>query len=229
MSQLIPVFVVNCGYESATYSRFDIAHVGVPFMSVEMHRPEARVPHGYFSSYWVTQLDNQSGKKALTESYGRLRKNSKFPDGSERLLAKYREMFGEEVELHLIVGSNAASDMVRQPAVCSLDGGILDLGVFMNGSAEGIVEEVMESQHIPPDFSFLRFDNPYCAHYFGNHAFVDGINEAGILSHVNLSGEIVELYRTTGSHKIPTEHLSILVDKLNEMFWRLPKLERLEK
>lgn len=219
--KLQPLFAAEIGYECDAYSRFNINHAGLHFMSLELRKPRPDIPHGHFSAFWPTVISDTEGKNALAESYGRLRNKFEFPPESEKLLERYRGVYGYNVELELIIGK----ETVSSPITDSLDGGILTMGVTMGSNVNRMVREIAESSEIPSDFYFLRFDNPYCAHYFGRHEFSRGTKKVGLLAHVNLSHEIAELLKATGYHKIPEEHYAALIAKLDEILWRLPKLD----
>ena len=227
MANLLQLFALNDAYRGQTYSRFDIIHAGINVMSIELHKPKPTIPNGYFSAYWPTVLDNLQGKKALAESYARLRTRFEFPNGSEKLLAEYKKMYGDDVELCLTIGTDYGNSAHSKNGSCSLDNRILELGLVVNNETlGGMVQELIESTEIPKDFSFLRFDSPFCSHYFGITPFVNDRKEAGLMSHVNLSEELVELYMETGYHNMPVEHLPLLIELLNKTFWRLNHLDR---
>ncbi len=218
---LVPLFTTNVDYVASSWRRIDIMHGYKGIMFIELHNPSEDLPSGYFSTGWFSAISDRDGMRSVAESYARLRRNYALPEGSDKLMGIYKEEFGDEVDVKIILRKKSTKSI---SAGCSLDDGIIEVGVQCEDrSFTAFADELLKAEELPKEFGFFRIDSPYCALYHGSHAFIGEVRTTGMISHLNLSGEIVRLYEATALDRLPQGHLRVLEERLGDLLGHLPK------
>lgn len=218
---LVPLFTTSVDYTASSWRRIDLMHGYKRMMFIELHAPSEDLPSGYFSTGWFSAVSDRDGMKAVAESYARLRRSYALPEDSNKLMNNYREEFGDVVDVKIIIGKR---NTMSASSGCSLDDGIMQVGLqYEDRPFTAFADELLKAEELPKEFEFFRIDSPYCALYHGGNQFIKDVRETGMISHLNLSGEIVKLYKATAIHKLPPGHLRILQERLDDLLNHLSK------
>lgn len=196
----------------------------MPLLYLELHRPDAKSPNGYFSITWPSPLMNYQGSVALSNFYDRLKKYYREPNRAEKFHESAIDVIGEDCEFQLTFGPqigdlNGAEkdDSELECKVRAFTGSLK----FEPGFEEPLSLVLSQDANIPSDFSFVRINNPYCGLYFGGHDY----RTLGVDSEYSFPSELVGLFKATGLHQLRAGESTLLISKLEELLAHMPRLE----